>query len=59
MIKGNVDRMGQKYYHLPGDKYYSQTEVNLLKEDQWLCTIEEAEAKNFQRALKNDFNEEL
>ena len=52
LIKGNVDRLGHKYYHLPGDKYYSQTKVNLLKEDQWLCTTEEAEAKNFQRALK-------
>jgi len=52
VIKGNVDALGRKYYHLPGDKYYSDTVVNLLKEDQWLCTIEEAEAKNFQRALK-------
>ena len=52
VIKGNIDRLGQKYYHLPGDKYYSQTEVNFLKEDQWLCTIEEAEAKNFQRTLQ-------
>ncbi len=50
VIKGNIDRLGQKYYHLPEDKYYSQTEINLLKEDKWLCTIEEAEAKNFQRA---------
>lgn len=49
VIKGNIDRMGQKYYHLPGDKYYSLTEINLLKEDKWLCAIEEAEAKNFQR----------
>lgn len=52
VIKGNINRLGQKYYHLPGDKYYSQTEINLLKEDEWLCTIEEAEAKNFQRALQ-------
>jgi len=52
VIKGNVDRLGQKYYHLPGDKYYDVTTINLLKEDQWLCTIDEAEAKNFQRALK-------
>lgn len=52
VIKGNIDRLGKKYYHLPGDKYYSETEINLLKEDQWLCTIEEAEAKNFQRALE-------
>jgi len=54
LIKGNIDRLGQKYYHLPGDKYYSQTKINLLKEDQWLCTVEEAEAKNFQRALQTE-----
>jgi len=53
VIKGNINRLGQKYYHLPGDKYYSQTKINFLKEDKWLCTIEEAEAKNFQRALNN------
>ena len=52
LIKGNIDRLGQKYYHLPGDKYYSQTKINLLEEEKWLCTIEEAEAKNFQRALE-------
>jgi micrococcal nuclease len=50
VIKGNIDRLGQKYYHIPDDKYYSQTVIDLLEEDQWLCTIEEAEAKNFQRA---------
>jgi len=50
VIKGNIDRLGKKYYHLPGDRYYLQTSINFLKEDQWLCTIEEAEAKNFQRA---------
>jgi len=56
VIKGNIGRSEQKYYekyyHLPGDKYYSVTKVNLLKEDQWLCTIEEAKAKNFKRALQ-------
>jgi len=52
MVKGNIDRLGQKYYHLPGDKYYSQTRIDLLEEEEWLCTVEEAEAKNFQRALQ-------
>ncbi len=53
VIKGNITYFGeenyQKHYHLPGDKYYSQTKVNLLKEDKWLCTIEEAQSKNFER----------
>ena len=52
VIKGNIDRLGHKYYHLPGDKYYSQTDINFIKEDQWLCAIAEAEAKNFQRAVR-------
>ena len=52
VIKGNIDRLGQKYYHIPGDKYYLSTKINPLKEDKWLCTIEEAEAKNFHRALQ-------
>ena len=52
LIKGNIDRLGEKHYHLPGDKYYDETVVNFDKEDQWLCTIEEAEAGNFQRALE-------
>ncbi|MEA1885130.1 MAG: thermonuclease family protein [Thermotogota bacterium] len=56
VIKGNVSRHTEqkyrKYYHLPGDKHYSLTTVNLLEEDQWLCTIEEAEAKNFHRPFQ-------
>jgi len=54
IIKGNIDRLGNKYYHLPGDKYYESTVVNLDKEDKWFCTIEEAEASNFERANADD-----
>ncbi|MCK4781507.1 hypothetical protein KAS79_01090 [Candidatus Parcubacteria bacterium] len=54
VIKGNVSRHTsqkyRKYYHLPGDKHYSLTTINLFEEDKWLCSIEEAEAKNFHRA---------
>lgn len=54
VIKGNVTKAHgeyRKYYHLPGDEYYSRTEVDLLKGDKWFCTTEEAEAENFQHAL--------
>ncbi|MCK4781486.1 hypothetical protein KAS79_00980 [Candidatus Parcubacteria bacterium] len=50
VIKGNINEEGKKYYHLPGDKYYSKTKINLLRKDRWLCSTEEAEAKNFHRA---------
>lgn len=52
VIKGNIDASGKKFYHLPEDKYYDETIVNLDKGDQWLCTIEEAKAKNFDHALE-------
>jgi len=54
VIKGNINFFNhnsyQKHYHLPGDKYYSSTKVNLIKEDKWLCTVEEAEDKGFKRS---------
>jgi micrococcal nuclease len=49
VIKGNIGNLGDKHYHLPDDKYYSLTKVNLLKGDKWLCTVEEAESKGFER----------
>lgn len=55
VIKGNVDTRGHRYYHIPGDKYYSKTKVNLLKEDKWLCRFEEARAENFKRALREAY----
>lgn len=50
IIKGNVDIHGKRYYHLPGDKYYDETVVNLDKEDKWLCSQEEAEGEGFVHA---------
>lgn len=50
VIKGNIDTMGKKYYHLPGDKYYKITTIRFDKEDQWLCTLQEAESKHFLRS---------
>jgi micrococcal nuclease len=53
VIKGNISDNGpdkySKFYHLPEDKYYERTVVNLEKGDKWLCTIEEAEAKGFRK----------
>jgi len=53
IIKGNVDKNGNKYYYLPGDPYYDSIVINLNKEDQWLCTFKEAEDKNFARVNSN------
>lgn len=56
LIKGNISDNGperySKFYHLPEDRYYNNTVVNLDKGDKWLCTIEEAEALGFKKTIE-------
>lgn len=41
-IKGNINRRGQKIYHLPGSEYYAATRINPATGERWFCTEEEA-----------------
>jgi micrococcal nuclease len=50
VVKGNVDRNDKRWYHLPGFRHYSQTEVNLDHGDRWFCSEEEAIKAGFERA---------
>lgn len=49
-IKGNYDKHGHRFYHLPEFRHYSQVEINFENGDQWFCTEEEVEAAGFSRA---------
>lgn len=49
-IKGNVDRLDKRWYHLPNFRHYEATEVNLEHGDRWFCTEEDAQAAGFERA---------
>ena len=49
-IKGNLDRLDKRWYHLPGFRHYEQTEVNLEHGDQWFCSEKEAQEAGFERA---------
>ena len=51
-IKGNLDRLGQRWYHLPEFRHYSQVIVNLKKGDQWFCTEAEVIKAGFKKARK-------
>lgn len=42
-IKGNVNRRGDRIYHLPGGRHYAQTRIDPKAGGRWFCT--EAEAK--------------
>lgn len=49
-VKGNLDRLDKRWYHLPAFRHYEQTVVNLEHGDQWFCTEAEAEKAGFQKA---------
>lgn len=49
-IKGNVDRLDKRWYHLPSFRHYEATEINLEHGDRWFCTEEDAQAAGFERA---------
>ncbi|MCJ7792928.1 MAG: thermonuclease family protein [Candidatus Marinimicrobia bacterium] len=50
LIKGNVDRLDKRWYHLPSFRHYDQVVVNLGHGDQWFCSEEEAQEAGFERA---------
>jgi len=49
-IKGNIDRLDKRWYHLPSFRHYETTEVNLRHGDRWFCTEKDAQAAGFKRA---------
>ena len=51
-IKGNVNAQGARIYHLPGSRFYAQTQINESTGERWFCTEHEAAAAGF-RASHN------
>lgn len=50
LIKGNLDWLDRRWYHLPEFRHYAATVVNLNKHDQWFCTEQEAQEAGFKKA---------
>jgi hypothetical protein len=52
-IKGNISyNGGEKIYHVPGQEYYSETRISLLKGERWFCSEEEARAAGWRPARR-------
>jgi len=49
-IKGNVNRKGERVYHVPGQKYYNVTRMNKGTGERWFCTEDEAKAAGWRRS---------
>ena len=41
-IKGNVNRKGERIYHLPGSRDYGKVVLSPAKGERWFCTEAEA-----------------
>lgn len=49
-IKGNVNTRGERIYHLPGQKYYEETEISASHGERWFCSEEEARDAGWRRS---------
>ena len=50
-IKGNISfETGEKIYHVPGQKYYSQTVIDTSFGERWFCSEEEARAAGWRKS---------
>lgn len=37
-IKGNINKWGERIYHMPGQEYYSETGISLARGERWFCS---------------------
>ncbi|PBC23666.1 hypothetical protein CK226_10020 [Mesorhizobium sp. WSM4311] len=52
-IKGNISyNTGEKIYHVPGQEYYSETRISMLKGERWFCSEAEAIAAGWRKARR-------
>lgn len=50
LIKGNINRKGEKIYHMPGQRDYHKTKINEANGEKWFISEEEAIAAGFRKA---------
>ncbi|MFN4140200.1 hypothetical protein [Aestuariivirga sp.] len=50
-IKGNIAvGTGEKIYHVPGQQYYPDTHINLMKGERWFCSERSAVAAGWRKS---------
>jgi hypothetical protein len=50
-IKGNISiDSGERIYHVPGQKYYSQTRIRQEYGERWFCSEAEARAAGWRKS---------
>ncbi len=49
-IKGNISSSGEKIYHLPGQRYYDKTQIDISRGENWFCSEDEAISAGFRKS---------
>lgn len=49
-IKGNINRRGDRIYHVPGGRWYEQVRIDPSQGERWFCDEHEARAAGWRRA---------
>ena len=51
-IKGNINRKGERIYHVPGGQSYANTVIDPTRGERWFCSEAEAQAAGWRRAMQ-------
>lgn len=52
-IKGNISiDDGQRIYHVPGQRYYAATRIDIQHGERWFCSEADAQAAGWRKALR-------
>jgi hypothetical protein len=50
-IKGNISvNTGERIYHVPGGRWYDQTNIDPPRGERWFCSEDEARTAGWRRA---------
>lgn len=52
VIKGNISAQGNKFYHVPGGKYYDGIRITPDTGERWFCTEKEAVANGWRKSAQ-------
>jgi hypothetical protein len=47
LVKGNISANGARIYHVPGERSYARTRIDLAKGEAWFCDVPAAAAAGF------------
>jgi endonuclease YncB( thermonuclease family) len=51
-IKGNINKKGERIYHVPGGRSYAVTAIDPARGERWFCSEAEAQAAGWRRAMQ-------